>query len=80
MATYKLDIAQQFGSFKHRLYAAGEAAPEFGGQHRSREELVAAVDASLAALAMGSGDEVVFRGIAHESRPAVCALVRDAPC
>ncbi len=79
MATYTLEIKQQFGKLSRRVYAQGAKAPDYAGALSTIQEVLATLDADLAAAGVGAKDAVVFRSIEYGSRGELRGAVLNAP-
>lgn len=79
MATFKLDIRQQYGKLGRRVYAQGAAAPDYAGASGSIQELMRSLDDDLKAAGAGPNDPVLFRNIEYADRQELKSVVLHAP-
>jgi len=79
VANYVLEVRKQFGTFQNRVYAKGQAAPDYAGNDKTPQTMVASVKESLEGAGVGRDDAVYFRNIAYENLDDLLFVVRDAP-
>lgn len=79
MANYVLEVRKQYGTFQNRVFAKGQAAPEFAGNDTSPTDMVASVKDGFKSAGVAADDTIYFRNIAYENHGDLLYVVRDAP-
>ena len=76
MASYKVDVRKQFGTFRARFYEASQTAEE--QEFSSLEDVLGYVRKNVSRLDFEE-DSVIFRGIAYESQGNLEKQIKAAP-
>ena len=79
MATFQLDIRQQYGKLGRRVYAHGATAPDYGGSFANIQELMRGLDDDLKDAGVAAEDPVRFRNIEYPVRDELRFAVLHAP-
>jgi hypothetical protein len=76
MSTYKLEVRKEYGLLQLRLHAVGDAPATWSEPKRELKELLADLDAALAAVSLKEDDSVIFRQTGYSDARALREAVR----